>query len=140
MTISEGKIVSITYTLTLDNGETVDSNVDAEPLTYTQGSDQLIPGLEKALEGKKAGEKVRISVQAEDGYGAVSEDAFIKVPREHLPEDAHAIGAQVTAVGPQGQELQGIVTELEEQSVLIDFNHPLAGEALHFDITILSVA
>ena len=139
MTITEGKIVSITYTLTLDNGDTVDSNVDAEPLTYTQGSDQLIPGLEKALEGKEAGEKVQISVQAEDGYGAVSEDAFIEVPREHLPEDAHEIGAQVTAVGPQGQELQGIVTELEEDVVLIDFNHPLAGEVLHFDITILSV-
>ncbi len=139
MTISEGKVVSITYTLTLDNGDTVDSNVDAEPLTYTQGSDQLIPGLEKALEGKKAGEKVQISVQAEDGYGAVSEDAFIEVPKDHLPEDAHEIGAQITAVGPQGQEIQGIVTELEEQTALIDFNHPLAGEVLHFDITILSV-
>lgn len=139
MTISAGKTVAITYTLTLDNGETVDSNVDAEPLTFTQGMQQLIPGLERALEGRKAGESFRVSVPPEDGYGTVSEDAFIEVPKEHLPPEAREIGAVITAVGPEGQELQGVVAELAEKTATVDFNDPLAGQVLHFEVIIRSV-
>ena len=139
MIISEGKTVSITYTLTLDNGETIDSNVGTDPLTYTQGMEQLIFGLEQALTGKKAGESLKVSVPPEDGYGSVAEEAFIEVPLEHLPEDGRAIGAQMTAVGPEGQELHGVVISIEETTATLDFNHPLAGQVLHFDVTILSV-
>jgi FKBP-type peptidyl-prolyl cis-trans isomerase SlyD len=139
MIISEGKTVAITYTLTLNNGETVDSNVGEEPLTYTQGEEQLIFGLEQALIGKKAGDTFKVSVPPEDGYGTVSEEALLEVPLEHLPEDARQPGAMLTAVGPEGQELQGLVTGIGEKTATLDFNHPLAGEMLHFDVTILSV-
>ena len=139
MTISAGKTVSITYTLTLNNGETIDSNIETEPLTFTQGSNQVIPGLENAVEGRKAGETFQVSVQPEDGYGVVSDEAFIEVPKEHLPPEAWEIGAQLTAVGPEGQELYGVVIELVEEIAKLDFNHPLAGEVLHFDITIVGV-
>ena len=139
MTITQGKTVAITYTLTLDNGEVVDSNVDDTPLSYVQGEEQLIFGLEQALEGKQAGENLKVSVQPEDAYGAVSEDALIEVPLEHLPEDGRQPGAVITAVGPQGQELQGMVSIIEEQTATVDFNHPLAGQVLHFDVTIVSV-
>jgi len=139
MTIDEGKTVSITYTLTLDNGETIDSNVEGEPLTFTQGSNEIIPGLEKALAGKQAGETFQVSVQPEDGYGVVSEEAFIEVPKEHLPPEARKIGAELTAVGPEGQELYGVVIEMAEEMAKLDFNHPLAGEVLHFDVTVLGV-
>jgi len=139
MIISEGKTVAITYTLTLDSGETVDSNVGAEPLTYTQGEEQLIFGLEQALVGKKAGDSLKVSVPPEDGYGVVSEDALLEVPLEHLPEEARQLGAMLTAVGPEGQELQGVVTGIGESSATLNFNHPLAGEVLHFEVTILSV-
>lgn len=139
MTITQGKTVAITYTLTLENGEVVDSNIDQEPLTYIQGEEQLIFGLEQALEGKKSGETLKVSIQPEDGYGAVSEDAIIEIPLDHLPEDGRQPGAVITAVGPQGQELEGMVTTIQEQSAIIDFNHPLAGQILHFDVTILSV-
>ena len=139
MTISTGKTVAITYTLTLDNGEIVDSNVNAEPLTFTQGANQIIPGLEKALEGLQAGSTVQVSVQPEEGYGLVSEDAFIEVPQDHLPEDGREVGAQLTAVGPEGQELQGIIVKVEGNMATVDFNDPLAGKVLHFDVTILSV-
>jgi len=98
MTISKGKTVAITYTLTLDNGETIDSNVDAEPLTFTLGANEIIPGLENAVEGKKIGDTFKVSVQPEDGYGVLSEEAFIEVPKEHLPPEAWTIGAQLTAV------------------------------------------
>src|SRR5665647_101696 len=131
MTISKGKTVAITYTLTLDNGETVDSNVDTEPLTFTQGSNEIIPGLENALEGKKTGDTFKVSVQPEDGYGVLSDEAFIDVPKEHLPPEAREIGAQLTAVGPEGQELYGVVIEMVEEIAKLDFNHPLAGEVLH---------
>lgn len=139
MIISEGKTVAITYTLTLDSGETVDSNVGAEPLTYTQGEEQLIFGLEQALVGKKAGDSLKVSVPPEEGYGAVSEDALLEVPLDHLPEEARQLGAMLTAVGPEGQELQGVVTGIGETSATLNFNHPLAGEVLHFEVTILSV-
>ena len=139
MIISEGKTVAITYTLTLDSGETVDSNVGKEPLTYTHGEEELIFGLEQALIGKKAGDTLNISVPPEEGYGVVTEEALIEVPLEHLPEDARQPGAMLTAVGPEGQELQGLVTDIGETTATLDFNHPLAGEVLHFDVTILTV-
>jgi FKBP-type peptidyl-prolyl cis-trans isomerase SlyD len=139
MIISQGRTVAITYTLTLDSGETVDSNVGGEPLTYTQGEEQLIFGLEQALEGKQAGESLKVSVSPEDGYGAISEEALIEVPLAHLPEEARETGSVLTAVGPEGQELQGVVTGVGEETATLNFNHPLAGEVLHFDVTILSV-
>ena len=139
MNIREGSTVSITYTLTLDSGDIIDSNVGGQPLSYTQGTEQLIFGLEQALEGKTAGERLQVIVQPEEGYGQASEDAFIEVPLDHLPEDGRKIGAQMTAVGPEGQELQGVVTSIEETSATLDFNHPLSGQVLHFDVTILSV-
>lgn len=139
MTITDGKTVAITYTLRLDNGEVVDSNVDQEPLTYVQGDEQLIFGLEQALAGKKAGETLQVSISPEDGYGVLSEDALIDIPLDHLPEDGRQPGAVITAVGPEGQELEGMVSAIHEQTATIDFNHPLAGQVLHFDVTILSV-
>jgi len=139
MTITQGKTVAITYTLTLENGQVVDSNVDDSPLTYVQGEEQLIFGLEQALAGKMAGDSLKVSIQPEDGYGAVSEDALIDVPLEHLPPEGRQSGAMITAVGPQGQELEGMVTAINDQSATVDFNHPLAGEVLHFDVTIVSV-
>ena len=139
MIISQGRTVAITYTLTLDNGETVDTNVGGEPLTYTQGEEQLIFGLEQALEGKQAGDSLKVSIPPEDGYGAISEEALLEVPLSHLPDEAREPGAVLTAVGPEGQELQGVVTGISESTASLDFNHPLAGEVLHFDVTILSV-
>lgn len=140
MIISEGKTVAITYTLTLDSGETIDSNVDTEPLFYTHGEEQLIFGLEQALAGRKAGENFKVSIQPEDAYGAVSEDAFIDVPLDHLPDDGRSVGARMTAVGPEGQELQGVVTAIAGTTATMDFNHPLAGRMLHFDVTVMLVA
>ena len=140
MTTSAGKTFALTYTLTLDNGTLIDSNMDAEPLIFTQGEHELIFGLETSLEGRQAGERFRVSVPPEDGYGVISADAFIKVPTEHLPPDARQVGAQITAVGPEGQELQGLVVELAETAATVDFNHPLAGKVLHFEIIILSIS
>lgn len=139
MTVSDGKTVSIEYSLSLENGEPVDSNQGREPLTYTQGENQLIAGLEQALEGLKAGDNKKVTVSPEDGYGQLNPEALIEVPKNHLPEDAWEIGAMVTAAGPEGQEIQGRVANLAETTATIDFNHPLAGNTLYFDVTIMDV-
>lgn len=139
MIVSQGKSVSISYTLTLDKGTVIDSSTEAEPLTYTHGEEMLIAGLEQALEGMRKGESKTVSVQPEDGYGQIVEEAFIQVPLDHLPEDAREVGAQLTAVGPEGQELRGSVASLKEQTATIDFNHPLAGEVLHFQVAIVDI-
>ncbi|MCL2340110.1 MAG: peptidylprolyl isomerase [Proteobacteria bacterium] len=139
MIISHGSTVTIAYTLTLDSGETVESSTDEEPLTYTQGEEQLISGLEQALAGKKAGDSFTVSIQPEDGYGPVIEDALIEVPLTDVPEEARQPGTVLTAVGPEGQELNGMVSAIGETTATIDFNHPLAGQTLHFAITVLRV-
>ena len=102
MIISAGRTVAITYTLTLDNGDTIDSNVDGEPLTYTHGTETLIAGLEKALEGLRRGDSATVHISPEDGYGPVIEDALIEVPLDRLPPEGRTVGAQITAVSPAG--------------------------------------
>jgi FKBP-type peptidyl-prolyl cis-trans isomerase SlyD len=140
MTISDNSTVSIEYTLTLDNGDVIDSNVDAEPLTFQQGKGQIIPGLESALIGLEEGDQKKVSVAPEDGYGPVHKEAIVTLKREQLPEGAQEIGAQVQGQGPEGQVLQGKVIDLTDTKTTLDFNHPLAGENLHFDVKILTIA
>lgn len=140
MTISEDSTVSIEYTLTLDSGDVIDSNVDGEPLTFQQGKGQIIPGLEYALIGMGEGDQKKVSVTPEAGYGPVHDQAIVTLKREQLPEGAQEVGAQVQGQGPEGQVLQGKVTELSDTKATLDFNHPLAGENLHFEVKILKVA
>lgn len=139
MTITTGKTVSIEYTLTLENKEVVDTNVGSDPLTYVQGSSQIIPGLEKELEGMKIGDTKNVTVKPEDGYGPVIKEAIVEVKKEQLPEGACEVNAQVQAQGPDGQMLRGQVTELKDDIAIIDFNHPLAGKTLVFEVKILDI-
>ncbi|MCL2457302.1 MAG: FKBP-type peptidyl-prolyl cis-trans isomerase [Desulfobulbus sp.] len=135
MIISQGRTAAITCTLTQDNGETVESSADGEPLVYVHGEERLMFGLEQALEGKKAGDSFAVSIPPEDGYGAAIEEALIEAPLERVPEDARQPGL----MGPQGQELQEVVAAVGETTATVDFNHPLAGQALHFEDAILRV-
>ncbi len=139
MTITSGKTISIEYTLTLDNKEVVDSNVGGEPLTYVQGSGQIIPGLETAMEGLKVGDTKEVTVDPEEGYGPVIQEAIVEVQKDQLPEGAQQVDAQVQAEGPDGQILHGQVTELKDDKAVVDFNHPLAGKTLIFDVKILDI-
>ena len=91
------------------------------------------------MEGKQAGESLKVSISPEDGYGAISEEALIEVPLAHLPEEAREPGSVLTAVGPEGQELQGVVTGVGEETATLNFNHPLAGEVLPFQVAIIDI-
>lgn len=140
MTISDGSTVSIEYTLTLDDGEVIDSNVGGQPLTFKQGQGQIIPGLESALTGMGEGDSKKVSVAPEVGYGPVHDEAIVTIGREQLPAEAQSVGAQIQGQNANGQTLQGKVTGLTEDKATVDFNHPLAGENLHFEVKILEVA
>jgi FKBP-type peptidyl-prolyl cis-trans isomerase SlyD len=139
MSVSKGKMVSIEYTLRLIDQTAVDTNVENDPLTYLHGSDQIIPGLQKALEGMKAGQKANITVKPEEAYGLLDKKAFQEVPKEQIPEDALQVDAILQGKDDDGKQFRVRVSEIRENSVLLDFNHPLAGKTLFFDITVLNV-
>ncbi len=137
--ISDGKKVSIEYTLTLEDKTKVGSNVGQEPLVFTQGNREIIPGLEKQLNGLKAGDSKRVEVSPEEGYGNVDPARTQEVPKDKVPEDARKVGARLTGQGPDGQMLFAEVTEIKDSTIVLDMNHPLAGKKLIFDVKVLKV-
>lgn len=140
MNISEGKEVSIEYTLKLSDQTFVESNVGApEPLKFTQGSHQIIPGLEKGLEGMQEGESKQITVPPEEGFGMVDHKAFVEMEKEKVPADLQKPGMQVQAQDQNGKNFVVRVTEIKDATVVLDFNHPLAGKTLCFDVKVLSI-
>lgn len=139
MQITSGKVVSIDYTLTNDQKQTLDSSVGGEPLAYLHGVGQLIPGLEKALEGKKAGDALKVSVPPADGYGVRDEKKVTVVSRKQIQGVGElAEGTRLQAEGPHGMQIV-TVTRIEGDKVTLDGNHPLADENLHFDVTVRDV-
>ncbi len=137
--VSTGKQVSIEYTLKLDDESVVDSNVGEEPLTFIQGSHNIIPGLENALNGMNIGNRKHGSIKPEDAYGPVNKDDVSEIKKDHIPQNAHKIGAVLQGQNPDGQVIIARVVEIKEDTVLLDYNHPLAGKTLFFDVKILDV-
>ncbi len=140
-TVADGHVIGIFYTLKNDEGETLDSNSDDEhPLTYLHGAQNIVPGLESALSGKEPGDEVAVTVAPHDGYGERRPELVQAIPRNDLPSDTEPEpGMHVAGQGPDGTPVQGIIAAVDEGSVTIDFNHPLAGENLHFEVRIAEV-
>jgi FKBP-type peptidyl-prolyl cis-trans isomerase SlyD len=139
VTIQNGCRVSLQYTLSLGDGTVVDSNVDGEPLTYTHGEGQIIPGLERELEGLAEGVEQSVTVAPEDAYGPKHAEAIQEVDKSRVPDGAHRIGAALQGQTADGDVMQARVTEVKDDTVIVDFNHPLAGETLHFHVKVLGV-
>lgn len=137
--IADGKQVSLEYTLTLEDKSQIDSNVGKEPLVFTQGAHEIIPGLEKKLFGMKVGESKKIEVSPEEGYGPVDPQRKQEVEKAKIPEDARKVGAKLTGQGPDGRMVFAQVAEVKDNTVILDLNHPLAGKKLFFDIKVLKV-
>jgi FKBP-type peptidyl-prolyl cis-trans isomerase SlyD len=137
--IKDGSVVSLQYTLSGDDGKTIESNKGKEPLKYTQGQHQIIPGLEKELTGMKVGGEKRIKVKPEDAYGPIDPKAIQEFPKEKIPPEGQKVGTILTARGPQGQAIPVKVKEVKEKTVVLDMNHPMAGKTLVFDIKVLEV-
>ncbi|MDZ7379974.1 MAG: peptidylprolyl isomerase [candidate division KSB1 bacterium] len=138
-TVMEGKRVSLEYTLTLDDKSVVESNVGAAPLTYTHGTKQLIPGLEKALEGMTIGETKQVTVAPAEGYGETDPQAVQEVQKQLLPPEALKVGTRLQGRTPSGRTVFPLVAEIKEDTVVLDFNHPLAGKTLHFDVKVVDI-
>ncbi len=136
VTIASGRTVEFEYTLTLDDGGVVQSNVGGEPFSYIHGEGQLIPGLEQALEGRRADERLTVSLPPEDAYGEADPEALREVPVERVPEEMREPGMLLSAAGYNGAIR---VAEVRPDAVVLDFNHPLAGQTLIYEIRILSV-
>src|SRR5215471_6879211 len=138
-TVAEGKNVSLEYTLTLDDKSVVESNVGKQPLTYTHGTHQIIPGLEKALEGLAVGDTKEVTVPPADGYGEKDPNAVQEVQKKLIPPEALVVGTRLQGKTPDGHVLYPRVAEIKDDTVMLDFNHPLAGKTLHFDVKILAI-
>lgn len=137
--VKDGTVVSLQYTLSGEDGKTIESNKDKEPLKYTHGSHEIVPGLEKGLSGMKVGEERRVKVKPEDGYGAVDPKGFQEFPKDKIPANGLKVGAMLMAKGPQGQSVPVRVHEIKENTVVLDLNHPMAGKTLVFDVKVLDV-
>ena len=137
--VEEGSIVGIEYTLTLEDGTRVESNVGREALRFQQGAGQIIPGLDKELIGMEVSDTKRVTVAPEQGYGPVDPTAFSAIPLSELPENAREPGTALSARDAQGQTRRLRVHKIEGDTATLDFNHPLAGETLIFDVRILEI-
>jgi peptidylprolyl isomerase len=136
-----GDTVKIHYTGTLDDGTEFDSSAGRDPLEFTVGSGQVIPGFDKAVEGMNVGESKSVNIPAEDAYGPHHDQMVQEVPRTALPEDLEPEeGMALQAKGQDGQVINLTVTAVGDEAITVDGNHPLAGKALNFDIELVDVA
>jgi FKBP-type peptidyl-prolyl cis-trans isomerase SlyD len=140
MKATKDSVVSIDYTLTNEAGEVLDTSNGGEPLDYLHGHGQIVPGLERELEGKRAGDSFQIKVSPADGYGDHDHRKVMTVPRKQLPKGlAPEVGMQLTAQGPNGEQIALWIVEVSDREIKVDANHPLAGQTLHFDVAVRSV-
>ena len=137
--VQDGQVISMDYTLRVD-GEILDSSAGHAPLEFLQGAGNIIPGLEQELYGMALGESKNVIVQPEDGYGILDPDAFVNVPRDQFPANIPMdIGVEIQVTDESGNPMNARIDSVDDDNVTLDFNHPLAGKELHFDMTIVGL-
>lgn len=139
MQIAKNKVVSIDYTLTDPAGKVIDSSTGRGPMAYIHGTGAMIPGLEAELDGKAAGDDLKVTLAPEVGYGQRNPGLIQKVPRSNFPQKTIQVGQQFRAQGPDGQTRLLTVTGFAGDDVTMDGNHPLAGVTLSFDVKVVEV-
>ena len=139
MKATDGSKVKILYRGTLDDGSEFDSNLGGEPLEFQIGRGQVIDGFEKAVLGMAAGEEKTVTMRPDEAYGPRDETLLMSTPKAKLPADGLFEGIGVRIRLEDGRIADGIVTEIRDDSVTLDFNHPLAGKALTFAIKVVDV-
>ena len=136
---AENSVVGIEYTLTEAGGsEVLDSNKGGAPLEFVMGKGQIIPGLEKGLVGMNEGDSADILVKAQEAYGLRDDEAVQKLPKEQFEGIELEKGMQLYGQGQQGETIQVTVVDFDDKEVTVDFNHPLAGKDLMFNVTVVS--
>lgn len=144
MKITKHTVPSVTYVLTVNN-ELVDQADESNPLVYLAGVGMMIPGFERELEGMAVGDTFDFSLNSQEAYGPRNEDAVVPVPREvfvvdgEFNSDVVKVGAMLPMQDQNGNPLQGMILEIKDDAVVMDFNHPLAGKDLHFTGGVIDV-
>ena len=144
MKAENNKMVAVDYTLTVD-GKIADRSRPGQPLEFIFGTGMLLPKFEAAIVGKEPGEKVSFTLAPADGYGEIVDDAIVDLPKTifmvdgKLAEDILFVGSQIPMANAQGQRMLGVVKEIGDDTVMMDFNHPMAGKTLNFDVEVISV-
>jgi len=136
----DGDTVRISYTGTLNDGTVFDTSEGREPLEFTIGSGQIIPGLDQAMPGMAVGDKKRVEIGVDEAYGPSDSDRVLEVPLEELPADIpREVGITLAMQGPDGQQVPVRVIAVSDTAMTLDANHPLAGQDLVFDIELVSI-
>lgn len=138
--VKSNDTVKVHYTGKLSNGQIFDSSVDKEPLQIKLGEGQLIPGFEKGLIDMKVNEKKTVTIPQDEAYGEVRKDLFQEIPKTELPPEINPeVGMGLVARNPDGSERQLRVAEVKPETIVIDANHPLAGQELIFDLELVDI-
>jgi len=137
--ISDGTVVTLHYTLKVDD-EVMDTSQGREPIQFIQGKEQVIPGLEAELYGLSSGDSKKVVVEPEKGYGEVQPEAGLDVPKEEFPEEIPLEpGTELQLRNQNGEIINARIESIKQDNVHLDFNHPLAGKDLHFDVEVVDV-
>lgn len=140
LTVGPGTKVTLHFSLTLANGDVIDSNFELEPATFTVGDGSLLVGFEKAIFGMQEGDRERFLIKPEEGFGQRNPNNIQEIPRDQFSEDIElSEGLMLSFADAQKTELPGVVQRFDDQRVIVDFNHPLAGRDILFDVAILRI-
>jgi len=137
--IQDGSKIKMTYSLTAD-GKPVENVQDNQTIEFILGKDPIMPGLAKGIMGLNAGDKKHLSLSADEAFGPIDPEALVEVAKTQLPKEEIQVGMIFSTEGPEGETMHAIVKEIKEETVLMDFNHPLAGKAIELDVEILEVS
>jgi len=140
MAVLNNKVITFNYKLKDEKGNLLDSTDNGGPFSFITGNQQILPGLEEVLSGMIIGSKKNVKLAAADAYGEYDNNAIQKLNRGMFPEEAELeIGRTYFAHSPEGKQLQFVITEIEKENITVNFNHPLAGKDLEFDVELLDV-
>lgn len=137
--VGPGTTVTLHFSLALDDGSLVDSNFDAAPATFIVGDGSLLPGFEAALFGLQAGAEAEFTIPPEEGFGQTNSNNLQEIPRDQFTDMDLEKGMVVSFADAQKAELPGVVSEFDDTTVIVDFNHPLAGKTITFAVRIVLV-
>ena len=140
MSLELNKVVTFNYTLKDDEGTVLDSTVNKDPLTFISGTSQILPKLEDALGEMLIGGKKIVKIGAGEAYGEYDEKAVQNIKKEQFPADAKVeVGVRYVANSPEGGQMPFVIKEVKEKDAAVDFNHPLAGKDLEFDVELIDI-
>ena len=138
--VADGRVVSLHYTLRLDNNKVVEAFRGMPPFLYLHGAGNIVRGLERAIDGCRVGDRIRVSVPPEIGYGPLRDELFKRVPRSEFPAGARlSRGMRFRSVLADGTLLPAWIADVGDRDLIISFNHPLAGKTLHFSVEVVGV-